>query len=100
MQPIFEERGQVILGHLAKRFGRQFENTKLLRRVIGPISTSNDYPKYLIQYYFDNCVNLCGSCSVETMPSHGPHRKSFNLLQNYSLPVREKSFLKKGICYL
>ena len=44
MEPIFEERGQVILGHLAKRFGRQFENTKLLHGVIGPISTSNNYP--------------------------------------------------------
>ena len=53
-----------------------------------------------IQYYFDNCVSLCGSCSVETMPSHGPHGKSLDLLQNYSLPVCEKSFLKKGICYL
>ena len=44
MEPIFEERGQAILGHLAKRFGRQFENTKLLHGVIGPISTSNNYP--------------------------------------------------------
>ena len=97
MEPIFEERRQVILGHLAKRFGRQFENKNycivllalyLLRIIIQ------------IQYYFDDCISLCGSCSVETMPSHGPHRKSFDLLQNYSLPVCEKSFLKKGICYL
>ena len=48
-----------------------------------------------IQYYFDDWVSLCGSCSAETTPSHGPHGKSFNLLQNYSLPVCEKSFLTR-----
>ena len=41
------------------RFGK---NTKLLRGVIKPISTSN-------------------AEAAETKPSHGPHGKSFNLLQ-------------------
>ena len=56
MESIFEERGQVILGHLAKRFGRQFENTKLLHGVIGPISMPNDY----LNTVFHDVVSLCG----------------------------------------
>ena len=44
MGPIFAERGRVISGHLANRFGSRFgTNTKLLRGVIKPRSTPNDY---------------------------------------------------------
>ena len=39
---------------------------------------------------FDDVVSLAGA--AETMPSHGPYGKSFNLLQ--------LSPCKKGICYL
>ena len=42
--PSFVGRGQVMSGGLANQLGRQFgANTKLLRGVIGSISTSNDY---------------------------------------------------------
>ena len=42
--PIFAKRGRVISGRLANRFGSRFgTNTKLLRGVIGPVSTSNYY---------------------------------------------------------
>lgn len=44
MGPIFEGRGQVISGHLANRIGRRLGmNTKLIFRVIGPISMPNDH---------------------------------------------------------
>ena len=42
MRPIFVGRGRVISGRLANRFKSRFgTNTKLLRGVIGPISTLN-----------------------------------------------------------
>ena len=42
--PSFAGRGRVISGGLANQPGRRFgANTKLVRGVIGPISTSNDY---------------------------------------------------------
>jgi len=53
----FACRERVILG-----LSRFETNTKLLRGVIKPISTSN-------------------AEAAETMPSHGPHGKSFDLLQ-------------------
>ena len=37
--------------------------------------------------------------AAETMPSHGPHGKSFNLLQ-FSPCVRQGFPYKKGICEL
>ena len=44
MGPIFEGRGQVISGHLANRIGSRLRmNTKLIFRVIGPISMPNDH---------------------------------------------------------
>ena len=56
--PISAGRGRVISGRLANRFGSRFgTNTKLLRRVIGPISTPNDYLNTLV----DDVVSLC-SC--------------------------------------
>ena len=51
-------------------------NTNLLRGVIGPISTRYDY----LNTVFNDVVNLRGSCRNK-QPSHGPHGKSFNLLQ-------------------
>ena len=42
--PISAGRGRIISGHLAYRFGSPFgTNTKLLRGVIGPMSTLNDH---------------------------------------------------------
>ena len=42
--PISAGRGRIISGHLAYRFGSRFgTNTKLLRGVIGPMSTLNDH---------------------------------------------------------
>ena len=50
MGPISAESGRVILGHMANRFGIRFgKNTKLLRGVIKPIFTPNDYLKYSIR---------------------------------------------------
>ena len=58
---------------LRSRFGT---NAKLLYGVIGPISGRNDY----LNAVFDDAVSLRGSCRIKR-PSHGPHRKRFNLLQ-------------------
>ena len=44
MGPDFAGRGRIISGRLANILGSPFgTNTKLLRGVIGPISTPNDY---------------------------------------------------------
>ena len=95
MGPIFAGRGRVISGLLADRFGSRFgTNTNLLRGVIGPISTRNDYLNTVI----GNAVSLRGSCRNKR-PSYGPHGKSFNLLQ-FSPFVWKVFPYKKGICYL
>ena len=73
MGPIFAGRGRVISGRLAKRFGIRYgRNAKSLRGVIGPISTPNDYLTTVLNDAWP---------AAETFPSHGPHGKSFNLLQ-------------------
>ena len=87
MGPISAGRGWVISSRLAKRFGSRYgTNAKSLRGFIGPISTPNDY--LTTQW----CVG-----AEETFPSHGPHGKSFNLLQFSPFPVPscEKSFLSR-----
>ena len=92
--PIFGGRGQVISGHLANRFGSPFgKNTKLLRGVIGSISTPNDY---LNTVFDDHVVSLPGSCennALLTVPTRKPSTGCS------SLPAQEKSspFYKKGI---
>ena len=62
MGPISAERGRVISGHLAKWFGT---NTKLLREVIKPISTPNNY---LNTAFESRSVSLCGSCRNNAIP--------------------------------
>ena len=62
MGPISAERGRVISGHLAKWFGT---NTKLLREVIKPISTPNNY---LNTAFKSTSVSLCGSCRNNAIP--------------------------------
>ena len=70
--PIIARRGKVISDRLANRFGSRFgTKTKLLRGVIGPISTPNDW-QYSMMWL--DCAG-----AAETMPSHGPHGKSLNL---------------------
>ena len=78
--PSFAGRGRVISGGLANQLGRRFEaNKKLVRGVIGPISTSNDY----LNTIFVKLVSLWGSFGNHALPrSNG---KSFNLLQLSSL---------------
>ena len=84
----------VISGHLANRFGSRFGmNTKLVCRVIGPISMPNDYLSTVIK-----CVSLRGSCKNNGLPL-SPQEKLKTCCS--SLPVCEKYFhYKKGICYL
>ena len=68
---IFAGRGQVVSGCLATTLGSRLgTNTKLLRGIVGPVSTPNDYL---------NTVAFAGAS--DTMPFHGPHGKSLNLLQ-------------------
>ena len=68
---------RAILGRLANRFGSRFwKNPKLLRGVIGPISTPNDYLNTVFNDI--DVISLCESCRNN---AHGPHRKSLNLLQ-------------------
>ena len=68
---------RAISGRLANRFGSRFwKNPKLLRGVIGPISTPNDYLNTVFNDI--DVISLCESCRNN---SHGPHRKSLNLLQ-------------------
>ena len=67
-------RGRVISGRLANRFGSRFgTNTKLLRGDIGPISSPCDY----LDTACDDDDDDAGA--AETMPSHCPYGKSFNL---------------------
>ena len=91
---IFVRRGHVISGHLANRFGSRFGmNTKLVCRVICPISMPNDYLSTVIK-----CVSLRGSCKNNALPL-SPREKLKTCCS--SLPVCEKYFhYKKGICYL
>ena len=74
---IFAGRGQAISGCLATRLGSRLgTNTKLLRGIVGPVSTPNDY----LNTVFDEVVSLRRSFRYY-MPFHGPHGKSLNLLQ-------------------
>ena len=93
--PIFAERGRVISGRLANRFGSQLElNTELLRGVVHPISTPNDYRNTVFD---DDVISLSGSYRNNALP-RSP-RESFSLLQ--LTPYIEKVFpRKKGISYL
>ena len=57
--------GQVISGRMANRLGSRFRtNTKLLRGVIGPISTPNDY----LYTEVDEVVGLRGSSRGKALP--------------------------------
>ena len=92
--PIFAETEQVISGRLANRFGSRFgTNTELLRGVVHPISTPNDYRNTV----FDDVISLSGSYRNNAL-QRSP-RESFSLLQ--LSPCIEKVFPhKKGISYL
>ena len=92
--PIFAERGRVISGRLVNRFGSRFgTNTELLRGVVHPISTPNDYRNTV----FDDVISLSGSYRNNALP-RSP-RESFSLLQ--LTPCIEKVFPhKKRISYL
>ena len=81
--PTFMGRGRVTSVRLANRFGTRFgKNTKLLRGVIRPISTRNDY----LNTVFDDVVCLRGSCR-KTVPTG----KASTCCS--SLPAWERSFL-------
>ena len=68
---------RAISGRLGNRFESRFwKNPKLLRGVIGPISTPNDYLNTVFNDI--DVISLCESCRNN---AHGPHRKSLNLLQ-------------------
>ena len=72
-------RGRVISGRLANRFGSRFgTNTKLLRGVIGPISSPSDYLDTACDDDDDDDDDDDAG-AAETMPSHCPYGKSFNL---------------------
>ena len=75
------------LGGLANQLGRRFgANTKLVRGVIGPKSTSNNY----LNTIFVKLVSLWGSFKNHALPrSHG---KSFNLLQLSLFPYKKGIF--------
>ena len=61
----FVGRGQVISGHPANRFGSGFgSNTKLLHKIIDPISVPNDY----LNAVFDDVISLWGSCRKNVLP--------------------------------
>ena len=78
-----DRRGRVTSVRLANRFGTRFEtNTKLLRGVIRPISTPNDY----LNTVFDDVVSLCRSCR-NNVPPRSPREK---LRLVAILPLREK----------
>ena len=63
--PIFAERGRVISGRLVNRFGSRFgTNTELLRGVVHPISTPNDYRNTV----FDDVISLSGSYRNNALP--------------------------------
>ena len=78
--PTLSSKGRflrAISGRLANRFGSRFwKNPKLLRGVLGPISTPNDYLNTVFNDI--DVITLCESCRNN---AHGPHRKSLNLLQ-------------------
>ena len=83
MGPIFGGRGRVISGRLANRFGSPFgTNTKLLRGVIGSVSTPNDY----LNTVFDDVVSLPGSCGNYAL-SRSP-RVKLQLVAVLSLRVK------------
>ena len=68
---------RAISGRLANRFESRFwKNPKLLRGVIGPISTPNDYLNTV--FHDIDVISLCESCRNN---AHGPLKRSLNLLQ-------------------
>ena len=79
MGPILVGRGQVISGRLANRFNWEsiWNEHKIIGGVVGPISMPNGYLS-TVYIYFDEVVSLLEA--VETMPSHGPHRKSLKIV--------------------
>ena len=96
MVPISARRGRVISGRLANRFGSRFNtNTKLLRGVIGPISTPNDYRHTVFGWGSYPAQELQKQC-----PPTVPKGKALTCC-NFSLGVNSLSFkYKKGIYYL
>ena len=68
MGPISAERGWVISGRLANRFGSRFGvNTKLLRGVIEPISMPNEYLNTVFIYKKEYTICML-SLQRETYP--------------------------------
>ena len=93
----FVGRGQVISGHPANRFGSGFGlNTKLLHKIIDPISVPNDY----LNAVFDDVISLWGSCRKNVLP-WSPQENCKTCCN--SLPVCKKVFLASkeyAICRL
>ena len=90
----FVGRERVISGHPANRFGSGFGlNTKLLQKIIDPISVPNDY----LNTVFNDVVSLGGSCRKNAHP-----QEKLKTCCN-SLPVCKKVFLASkeyAICRL
>ena len=90
--PTFTGRGRVTSVRLASRFGTRFEtNTKLLRGVIRPISTPNDY----LNTVFDDVVSLCRSCRNNALP-RSP-REKLRLFAILSLREQKLSLQKRNM---
>ena len=94
---IFAERGQVISGCLANRLESRLEkNTKLLRGIVGPISTPNDY----LNTVFDEVVSLRKSCRYYALP-RSPREKlqfvtiPFRRVKSLSLPEKNMLFVDR-----
>ena len=71
---IFAGRGQVISGCLATRLGSRLgTNTKLLRGIVGPVSTPNDY----LNTVFDEVVSLRRSFRYYALPRSPREKPQF-----------------------
>ena len=93
--PISSGRGRIISGRLANRFGSRYEtNIKILRGVIGPISTTNDY----LITVFDEVVNLRGSCRNNALLQSS--RGKLQLVAILYLRVKSLSLTERNILFV
>ena len=71
---IFAGRGQVVSGCLATTLGSRLgTNTKLLRGIVGPVSTPNDY----LNTVFDEVVSLRRSFRYYALPRSPREKPQF-----------------------
>ena len=88
-------RGRIISGRMANRFGSRYEtNIKILRGVIGPISTTNDY----LITVFDEVVNLRGGCRNNALPQSS--RGKLQLVAIFYLRVKSLSLTERNILFI